>query len=89
MEGKKYSPNEDRTRSLPEAMFVASCRYTLIKKTATAFARRSCGEKLQEGEARENKVVSGKEKKNATKCHTENLLKTFLQLHFVQHCYSL
>lgn len=44
-------------------MFVASCRYTLIKKTATAFARRSCGEKLQDGEARENKVVSGKEKK--------------------------
>lgn len=40
-----------------------SCRYTLIKKTATAFARRSCGEKLQEGEARENKVVSGKENK--------------------------
>lgn len=86
MEGKKYSPNEDRTRSLPEAMFVASCRYTLIKKTATAFARRSCGEKLQEGEARENKVVNGKEKK----CHKmSHLLKTFLQLHFVQHCYSL
>lgn len=52
-------------------MFVASCRYTLIKKTATAFARRSCGEKLQEGEARENKVVSGKEKKCHKMSHRE------------------